>query len=139
MMACCGPSEVARGWRRERDSLRAENARLQERVREAEKERDWLMRMPLNERIDALVVELDRYKVQSERRREALEPEHLAQAFHEAYEELAPQFGYKTREASAVPWADVPENNKALMIATCERVARAAIDISPEEAREKKL
>ena len=59
----------------------------------------------------------------SEARR--LLPEQMAQAFHEAYEELAPQFGYKTREASAVPWADVPENNKALMIATCERVARA--------------
>ena len=61
----------------------------------------------------------------------ALEPERLAQAFHEAYEELAPRFGYKTRDASAVPWADVPKNNKELMIATARRVARAAI--APEE------
>ncbi len=41
----------------------------------------------------------------------------LAQAFHEAYERLAPSFGYKTRDASAKPWRDVPEQNKALMIA----------------------
>lgn len=30
--------------------------------------------------------------------------EQLAKKFHETYEELAPQFGYKTREASAKPW-----------------------------------
>jgi hypothetical protein len=46
-------------------------------------------------------------------------PEHegIAQAFHETYERLAPDFGYKTREASAVEWPDVPENNRGLMIA----------------------
>ena len=48
--------------------------------------------------------------------------EQLAQAFHENYERLAPQFNYSTRVASAVPWADVPEINKALMIATAEAV-----------------
>lgn len=41
----------------------------------------------------------------------------LAQKFHEIYERLAPDFNYSTRKASAVPWADVPENNKNLMIA----------------------
>lgn len=41
----------------------------------------------------------------------------LAQRFHEHYERLAPDFGYKTREASAVPWAEVPEQNKSLMVA----------------------
>lgn len=44
--------------------------------------------------------------------------ETMTRAFHEAYERLAPDFGYKTREASAVPWDDVPEQNKALMRAT---------------------
>lgn len=39
----------------------------------------------------------------------------LARAFHELYERLAPKYGYKTREASAVPWDDVPEQNKRLM------------------------
>lgn len=43
--------------------------------------------------------------------------ERVARAFHETYERLAPQHGYETRKASAVPWADVPENNKSLMIA----------------------
>lgn len=44
--------------------------------------------------------------------------ETVAEWFHEAYERLAPEFGYKTRDASAVPWSDVPEANKRLMIAT---------------------
>jgi hypothetical protein len=48
--------------------------------------------------------------------------EHLAQFFHETYERLAPSFGYETREASAVPWEDVPEQNKHLMIAVCAEV-----------------
>lgn len=46
-------------------------------------------------------------------------PEDLAQRFHEAYERLAPDFGYATREASAKPWAQVPEQNRSLMIAVC--------------------
>ena len=48
--------------------------------------------------------------------------ERLAKRFHEAYERLAPDFGYKTREASAVPWADVPPENKALMIAVAREI-----------------
>ncbi len=50
--------------------------------------------------------------------------EQIAQAFHETYERLAPDFGYKTREASAKPWAEVPEQNRSLMIA----VVRALLD-----------
>ena len=42
--------------------------------------------------------------------------EKIAQQFHEHYERLAPSFGYKTREESAVPWSDVPDRNKQLMI-----------------------
>ena len=45
--------------------------------------------------------------------------EKLAQQFHETYERLAPDHGYETRKASAVPWHDVPEQNKRLMIAVC--------------------
>jgi hypothetical protein len=48
--------------------------------------------------------------------------EELAELFHETYEKLAPDYGYKTREASAVPWSDVPEPNKSLMIAVAEQV-----------------
>jgi hypothetical protein len=43
--------------------------------------------------------------------------EQIAQAFHESYERQAPDHGYETRKASAKPWADVPANNRALMVA----------------------
>ena len=46
----------------------------------------------------------------------------LAQKFHETYERLAPEFGYKTREASAKPWEEVPDDNKRLMIAVCSEI-----------------
>lgn len=46
--------------------------------------------------------------------------EMIAGLFHATYETLAPEHGYKTREASAVAWDDVPANNKALMIATVQ-------------------
>jgi hypothetical protein len=45
--------------------------------------------------------------------------EALAQRFHETYERLAPRFGYETRRESAVPWAEVPEQNRKLMTAVC--------------------
>jgi hypothetical protein len=50
------------------------------------------------------------------------EADQLAQLFHETYERLAPDFGYRTREASAVPWAEVPENNRRLMVATAAAI-----------------
>ncbi len=50
------------------------------------------------------------------------EAEAMARQFHEAYERLAPDFNYKTRDASAVPWKDVPEDNKLLMVAVCEEL-----------------
>lgn len=51
--------------------------------------------------------------------------ESLAELFHETYERLAPEVGYRTREASAKPWAEVPEANRQLMIATCREVIAA--------------
>lgn len=48
--------------------------------------------------------------------------EKLAQRFHETYERLAPDFGYRTREASAKPWSEVPDKNKSLMIAVCAEI-----------------
>jgi hypothetical protein len=50
--------------------------------------------------------------------------EELARFFHETYERLAPQYQYETREESAVPWDEVPEDNKALMIAPAAEVLR---------------
>jgi hypothetical protein len=46
----------------------------------------------------------------------------LARTFHEAYEELAPSFGYQTRKDSRQPWERVPEDNRRLMVATAEAV-----------------
>lgn len=50
------------------------------------------------------------------------EAEEIARLFHETYERLAPDFGYETREASAKPWGEVPENNRKLMIAVAGEV-----------------
>lgn len=46
----------------------------------------------------------------------------IAKFFHETYEKLAPSFGYETRPESAVPWEDVPQQNRALMVAVAGRV-----------------
>lgn len=51
--------------------------------------------------------------------------EDLARLFHETYERLAPSLGYQTRPESAVAWEDVPEDNRALMIATAAAVLEA--------------
>jgi hypothetical protein len=56
-----------------------------------------------------------------------LAAEGVAQCFHEAYERLAPDFGYRTREASAKPWPEVPERNRALMVATVDAVLAAVL------------
>jgi hypothetical protein len=64
-------------------------------------------------------------------------PEELARLFHETYERLAPHYGYKTREASAVPWSDVPANNKALMINVADDILAEldrTADTSAEDA-----
>lgn len=50
--------------------------------------------------------------------------ESCARKFHEAYERLAPSYGYETRKESAVPWEQVPERNRKLMTAVCAEVAR---------------
>ncbi len=62
-----------------------------------------------------------------------LEPEKLAQIFHETYERLAPYFNYTTRRATAVPWAQVPDTNKQLMIAVATEVLAALQPTSPPD------
>lgn len=42
--------------------------------------------------------------------------ERMARLFHEHYERLAPSYQYETRKESAVPWEQVPANNRELMI-----------------------
>ncbi len=48
--------------------------------------------------------------------------EQVAKRFHEVYERLAPQYGYKMRAESAVPWDELPFNHRALMAATVAEV-----------------
>jgi len=54
-------------------------------------------------------------------------PEQLAKLFHDTYERLAPQYGYKTRKASSLDWDEVPELNKELMIETCKVILKANV------------
>lgn len=49
-------------------------------------------------------------------------PHAVAEAFHRNYEALSSEFDYETRKESAKPWADVPDKNKRLMIATAAAV-----------------
>jgi hypothetical protein len=67
----------------------------------------------------------------SPRRSPMPDAESVAKLFHEAYERLAPAFGYETREATRVPWEQVPERNKHLMIAATAEVL--AMLFPPEE------
>ncbi|TXS34969.1 hypothetical protein [Streptomyces sp. OR43] len=67
--------------------------------------------------------------------------EAIARRFHETYEELAPDHGYTTREASRKPWSDVPDQNKNLMIAVvsqllAEGVVRSAHGDTLKEAHD---
>jgi hypothetical protein len=53
--------------------------------------------------------------------------EQIARELHEVYEDLAPEFGYRTRKESAVPWDDVPSGNKGLMRATVTRLLHRGV------------
>jgi hypothetical protein len=61
--------------------------------------------------------------------------EALARRFHETYERLAPDHGYETRKASAVPWEDVPEQNRSLMIAVAGEILRGGDHVLVELPR----
>ena len=65
---------------------------------------------------------LDDLKLQNSNPSQPSSAEALAKIFHQTYERLAPKFGYKTREESARPWEEVPEENKKLMIAVCAEI-----------------
>jgi len=58
-------------------------------------------------------------------------PEDVARLFHETYERLAPDFGYETRRESAVPWEDVPEQNKRLMVAVAAEILVVLARVAP--------
>jgi hypothetical protein len=66
------------------------------------------------------------------RRRMMPDAETIARFFHETYERLAPAFGYETHEATRVPWEEVPEQNRQLMIAVASEVL--ALLFAPTQA-----
>lgn len=53
--------------------------------------------------------------------------EWIAWHFHQAYEELAPKYGYETRQESRKAWEEVPENNRLLMIAVAQHLLDAGV------------
>jgi len=59
---------------------------------------------------------------------ELSDAEWTARCFHGHYEANAPEFSYKTREASAVAWDDVPEQNRRLMVCTAGHALRDLMD-----------
>lgn len=60
-------------------------------------------------------------------RQDCTRDDRIAAAFHDAYERRAPQFGYKTRDASAVAWEDVPDDNKRLMRAVVRELLERGV------------
>lgn len=58
-----------------------------------------------------------------------MSPEQLAELFHETYERLAPAFGWKTKKGCNCKFAELPQRNKALMIATCQTVLNALFEL----------
>ena len=60
-----------------------------------------------------------------------LESKALAQAFHEAYERLAPEFGYETREETRQ--FDPESPNGRLMLAVCDEIiGRIEVEVTTE-------
>ena len=50
--------------------------------------------------------------------------EAIARRFHELYEELAPLYGWETQPKSRVEWADLPSEQRGLMLETVRRVMK---------------
>ena len=77
---------------------------------------------------ESLIRNLERYSSrdsQIERFREMLEPRALAERFHEAYERLAPSFGYETRPETTV--FNPSSANGRLMLAVCAEIQKEAL------------
>lgn len=56
--------------------------------------------------------------------------EAVAREFHESYEDFAVGAGWKTQDASSVPWEQIPEANRQTMLATVgDLLARNVIAI----------
>jgi len=58
----------------------------------------------------------------------------LAERLHGAYERLSLQFDDETRKETAVPWAQVPEQNRIFRIAVCAELLSRHIVLAAEVA-----
>jgi len=58
----------------------------------------------------------------------------LAERLHEAYERQTPQFDDETREEAAVPWAQLPEQNRLFRIAVCAELLSRHVVLAAEAA-----
>ena len=153
----CAPEAVA--------DLEAKNARLQERVKEADhrlaeaneaqreieaaclrarKERDNARSHAkrLNTLHNAEKAVRDGYKAQSEQRREALELAHraiseTAAALITVKPKLEEVYLDDPRWSPWTRWFDRSESSPWRLLSRANVVARAAIDVTPEQAREK--
>lgn len=50
---------------------------------------------------------------------ENVDPEELAKMFHQTYRTLAPIHAYKACKDESVPWDEVPEGDRKLLVETC--------------------
>jgi hypothetical protein len=77
-------------------------------------------------------------RAEADRLRKALrDPERIARLFHMHYEALAPDHDYEIRDdVGARPFDALPENNRALMIATASAVAADLLAASPDDGPE---
>lgn len=51
-----------------------------------------------------------------------MQAERLARAFHDAYREHSPEFGYQIRDGADVSYEELPPQNRELMLATSRDV-----------------
>ena len=62
---------------------------------------------------------------------ERIDLDRLCEVMHDAYEKAARGAGWETNPASRVPWADVPESNKAAMRSAVTALLVHVDDIGP--------
>ena len=59
----------------------------------------------------------------------------VAEAFHDEYEHLAVLYGWDTQEASRKAWADLPVNQRQLMVHTIGNLEAKGIIVIPQSGR----
>jgi len=79
---------------------------------------------PGTEEFDTHDLEVESHRRKMTKIALAVDPELLAQMFHEEYERLALHIGYQTREDSRVPWPQVSGQHRLLLINTCQSVLK---------------